>query len=204
MTMLMPLRILGLALSALFLGPITFAALISFLPTTERERLPSDALRLLRTFDDAFPQAIPMYSRDPDFHFRKCGYDSEAILGDITSVKQRNSWVPYEGYFDLSAWVSDKFDQGVEEARAHQLDKRLSSFELRFLNRCIANSPFSTVCGYRVRKVLEAGNLYSNSSLPSSSHRPDQSGRMRTVCAFLDGIAARKGQKLGTAQIDSE
>lgn len=202
--MLIPLRILGLALCALFLGPIAFAALISFLPTTERERPPSDALRLLQTFDDAFPQAIPMHSMDVDFHFRQCGYDSEAIVGHIFSMKPRNGWVPYEGYFDLSAWVSDKFYQGIEEARTHQLDKRLSGFELRFLNRCIANSPFSIVCGYRVSKVLEAGDLYSKSSLPSSSHRPDQSGRMRTMCAFLDGIAARKGQKLGTVQFDSE
>lgn len=202
--MLRPLRVLGIALSVLFLGPIAFAALISFLPTTEGERQPSDALRLLRTFDDAFPQEIPMYSRDLDFHFRQCGYDREAILGDFSSMKQRNGWIPYEGYFDLSAWVSDKFYQGVEEARTDQLDKRLSSFELRFLNRCIANSPFSKACGYRVRKVLEEGDLYSKYSLPSSSPRPDQSGRMRTMCAFLDGIAARKGQKLSTVQIDSE
>lgn len=202
--MLRHLTALGIALCNLFLGSIVFAALVSFLPYAGGERQPSDALRLLRTFDDTYPQESPKYAFDLDFHFRQCGYDREAILGDISSMKQRSGWIPYEGYFELSVWVSDKFFQGVEEARTHQLDRRLSSFELRFLNRCIANSPLSKACGYRVRKVLEEGDLHRNYSLPQSSPRPGQSGRMRSLCAFLDGIAARKGQKLGTVNIDSE
>lgn len=202
--MLRPLRILGITLSVVFLGPIAFAALASFLPIAKDAKRPSDALRLLRTFDDAFPQGVPMRSVDIDFHFRQCGYDSSAILGDIALSRKQKGWTPYGGYFDLSAWVSDKFYQGVEEARTDQLEKSLSGFELRFLDRCIANSAFSKFCGFRVRKELEEGDLYSKYSLPSSSPRPDQSGRENTMCAFLDGIAARKGQKLGIEKIGSK
>jgi hypothetical protein len=60
------------------------------------------------------------------------------------------------------------------------------------------------VCGFRVRKVLEKGNLYDKYSSPSSLPRPDQSGREHTICAFLDGIAARKGLKLGIEKVGSE
>lgn len=202
--MLRQLRNLSIVLSIATLGPIAFAALVSFLPNAEGERRPSDALRLLRTFDDAFPQPTPMFSKNTNFDFEQCGYDGETILGEISSMKQRNGWIPNQGYFELRAWVSDKFYQGVEEARTQQLAKRLSSYELRFLDRCIANSPLSMACGNRVRKVLEEGGLYSAYSLPSYSPRPNQSERMRTMCAFLDGIAARKGQKLGIVRIDKE
>lgn len=204
--MLKPLRVLGITLSVVFLGPIAFAALVSFLPIAEdaeRPR-PSDALRLLRTFDDAFPQDVPMSSVDIDFHFRQCGYDRSDILGDIALYRNKKDWNPYDGYFDLSAWVSDKFYRGVENARTQQLENRLSGFELKFLDRCIANSAFSRVCGLTVRNVLEQSNLYSKYSLPSSSPRPDQSGRENTMCAFLDGIAARNGQRLGIKKIESE
>lgn len=202
--MLRPLRVLGITLSVVFLGPIAFAALASFLLIANDAERPGDASRLLRTFDDAFPQSVPMGSMDIDFHFRQCSYDSSAILGDFALSRKKKGWTPYGGYFDLSAWVSDKFYQGVAKARTDQLEKSLSGFELRFLDRCIANSAFSKVCGFRVRKVLKQSDLYSKYSLPSSSPRPDQSGRINTMCAFLDGIAARKGQRLGIKKIGSE
>lgn len=202
--MLRSLRVLGIAIGTVLIGPIIFAAMAALVPTTEDEGQASEALQLLRKFDDAFPQGIPRYSIDPDYYFRQCGYDGNTVLGDISSVKQEGGWVPYHGYYDLSSWFRGDFRREVEEARSNQLNTNLSGFELRFLNRCIANSAFSKVCGFRVRKVLEAGELYSNYSLPSSSPRPDESGQIRTMCAFLDGIAARKGQKLSTQQIDAE
>jgi hypothetical protein len=204
--MLRPLRVLGFTLSVIFLGPIAFAALASFLPIAEdaeRPR-PSDALRLLRTFDDAFPQGVPMSSVDINFYFRQCGYDSIAMLGDIALYRKQKGWSPSDGYDDLSAWGSYKFAHIVEKARTAQLENSLGGFELRFLDRCIANSAFSKVCGFRVRKVLEQSDLYSKYSLPSSLPRPDESGQENTMCAFLDGIAARNGQRLGIKKIGSE
>lgn len=206
--MLRLLRILVFLLSVVFVGPIAFAAMASFTPTPKGVGQPSDALRLLRTFDDAFPQGSPNYSVDFDLFARQCGYGSLiAILGDLPSYPSyvgRNGWTPYEGYFDLKEWVSDAFYQGVEQARANQLNQRLSSFELKFLNRCIANSAFAKACEFRVRKVLEDGHLYSKYSLPTSLPRPNQDDRERTMCVFLDGIAARNGQKLGSATIGKE
>jgi hypothetical protein len=202
--MLRPLHVLGITLSVVFLGPIVFAALASFLPIAKDLERPSDALRLLRTFDDANPQGIPKYSMATDFYSRQCGYDSSAILGDFDLSRMRKGWTPHEGFYDLRGWINSQFYQVVEEARTVHLEKRLSVFELRFLDRCITNSAFSNVCGLRVRQALEQGDLYSKYFLPSSSRRPDQSNREKTMCAFLDGIAARKGQKLGIEKIASE
>jgi hypothetical protein len=51
------------------------------------------------------------------------------------------------------------------------------------------------MCRGRVRRVLEAGNFLSQSSLPPSGTRPDQQRRSKTICAYLDGVVARKSHE---------
>lgn len=198
------IRALGLSLVVLLVGPLALAGLLSLLPQSRAAAAPNDAERLLRTFDDSFPQGIPMYTVDGDYYFRLCGYDRAEILGEFPRDKWRMEWTSYEAYHDLQRWFATAFSQSVEQARSEHLAQQLSGFELRFLNRCIANTALSAVCGYRVRKVLEQGNLYSKYTLPSSLPRPNEEGQVKTMCSFLDGIAARQGRKLGKAPAPSE
>ncbi|WP_395332813.1 hypothetical protein WBP06_05960 [Novosphingobium sp. BL-8H] len=192
------LRILLFSLAAVIFGPIAFALMASVAPSSKRSGDPSDASRLLRTFDDAFPQIMLMKS-DIDFVARECGYGTlGAILGDMPSFRSRTGWTSYKGYFYLSAGLNNVFAKRVEEERENQLNRRLANWEMKFLDRCISNSLFKNICGFRVRQALESGNLYDKYSPPSSVSHADDDIIKKTKCVFLDGVAARNGQKLSS------
>ena len=164
------------------------------------------ANQLLKKLDPKHPSSSVTSTPVPAKH---CSTNPDYIPASIQrAVRQRDqnrcTWVSPRSGLRCSSRKLIQFDHIVEKARTAQLENSLGGFELRFLDRCIANSAFSKVCGFRVRKVLEQSDLYSKYSLPSSLPRPDESGQENTMCAFLDGIAARKGQRLGIKKIGSE
>ena len=195
---------------ALVIGPLALAAALSFVPQKnagagQSTGQPSTTMRLLRTFDAAFPQERPIYSVDVGYFARKCGYDDEAyVLGELTSEMLRDDFSPYPAYFALQGWISDEFENKIEQMRVRHLDSKFSDFETAFLNRCIANSALASLCGYRVRKVLEKANLYDRYSIPSGVLRPDDAPRITAICRFLDGVAARNGQRLSKTPVITE
>lgn len=69
-----PLRIVLYLVAALLVGPIFWAALVAIINPSWRPGGPEDghddAWRLVRTFDEAFPQSTPMHVADNQYDFR--------------------------------------------------------------------------------------------------------------------------------------
>jgi hypothetical protein len=191
--MLRPILFAALAfcLGAL-LGPILVAAGTSLsAPSGASERAVA-AHQLLRTFDEHFPQPIPQTSFVLDAVANDCGYDADRLFEPADELAEGQDWTPRTGYFDLVMWLSEEFRRETERRRAHQLEQRMSAFEIAFYNKCMTQTALANLCGARVRQVLEEGHLVSRYSLPSSQPRLDQSRQMKTVCTYLAGLAARK------------
>lgn len=192
----------GALLLGVVVGPLALAALAALnAPRHGTERLTA-AHRLLDAFDDRYPQEIRMASFTTSGFAGRCGYDEEQLFGQMPSFPrlepESQDWIPYTGYFDLIMWHRDEFRKEVERRRTEHLSQHLGGFEIAFLDRCIRRTAFSSFCGDRVRRVLETGDLRSQSSLPSSGPRPDQRRRSKTICTYLDGVAARKSHSLAT------
>src|SRR5689334_14994709 len=101
---------LATLVAALIIGPTAFAALASLAPHFDERPgrvtgQPSEAMRLLQTFDNSFPQEIPMYSMDAGFFARECGYEEAEVLGEMSSKELRDPLSSYSGYFDLQGWL---------------------------------------------------------------------------------------------------
>jgi hypothetical protein len=191
----------GLLLVALtiVLGPLLFAAGTGlFAGTGEADR----ALRpvaLLEAYRDHWPPELSSPSRDFGAAIRNCGYEEAALFppGEARAPGSDEPWNPYGGYFDLLIERSRDWDRRLDELRWKRLDSQTSAFSAEFLRICMRQSLFASVCAGRVRAILEAGDLDTDSDAwPQGVPRPDQSRNDRNICVYLDGIAARRGVPL--------
>lgn len=178
------------------LGPVLFAALASINAPTGKAAHLETAYRVLSAFDDHDPQPFPMVSLNLGIVVRECGYDEKRLFASDDEIAQRQRWTPRTGYFDLTIWLGDEFRRETEKRRAEQLGRHLSSYELAFLDKCLRQTAFASICGGKVRNILKDGDLLSQHSLPYNQPDVDQSRRTQTICTYLDGIAARSGQAL--------
>ena len=194
----------GALLLGAVVGPLALAAWAALTAPDDATARLTAARRLLDAFDDRHPQEIGMASFDSSGFARDCGYDEEQLFGQTPSMLEGESqgWTPYTGYFDLIMWHHDEFRQEVGSRRTEHLSQRLNGLELVFLERCIRHTAFSFLCGGRVRRVLETGDLLSHSSLPPLGARPDQQRRSKTICTYLDGVVARKSLPLAAPMLE--
>ncbi|HEX3423973.1 MAG TPA: hypothetical protein VHS33_11320 [Sphingomicrobium sp.] len=181
----------GAFLVGVLLGPVLIAAFASFNAQSDSDDHRAAAHRLLSEFDDRYPQIIQM-SFDLGAVARDCGYDERLVGGEVFGANSQR-WTPSRGYFDLILWLEDGFRREVDRQRVSQLSSHLSDYELAFLDRCLRQTALAPLCGHKVRQVLEEGHLLDKFSLPSPF---DQTRRTGTICAFLDGVAARNKQPL--------
>lgn len=177
------------------LGPLLIVA-INGVRLGDTEELEVDpAYHLLSAFDDRYPEGIPMSQLDLDGVARDCGYSSALIGRDLPPGLHDQRWTPAAGYFDLTMWLDDEFFQETKRRRVEQLREHLTGYELRFLDGCLRKTSFAGLCGLPVRRILKQSNLLSQYSLNSPFAQPR---RTKSICTYLDGIAARKGQPLAT------
>lgn len=184
----------GAFILGVLLGPVLMAALAGLNAKSNSDTHIGASYRLLSAFDDRYPQ-LHLYSMHPGAVARDCGYDEQAFSDDYSLAEGQN-WTPFTGYFDLTLWLSKEFHEEVKRRRAEQLSKHLNDFGLAFLDRCLRQSVFAPLCGDKVRKVLEEGGDFSTTSLRPDGAPFEQKRRGRTICTYLDGVAAQNGLKL--------
>jgi hypothetical protein len=185
----------GVLLFGILVGPIAFAGWAAARTSNDGDERLSAAYHLLEAFDERYSRGTRLASVDLGRVARDCGYDEEQLLGPFPLQKSQG-WTPHIGYFDLMMWLRDGFRQEVERRRAKHLSDHLNGSEIVFFDRCIRHTALAAWCGNNVGETLKAGDLSSQSSLPSSGPRPDESRRTRTICAYLDGVAARTSHRL--------
>jgi hypothetical protein len=186
----------GLLLIGFLIGPLLLAVVSSLKPFTPSDTNLNVAYRLLDAYDYYHPEPVPMFSMNSDGTINDCGYDRNSVFAQADDLNDGSSWTPYNGYFDLTLWVSDEFYREIKRQRADQLSKDLSSYELRFLDHCIRETGFASICARNVRGILAASGLSSSFSLSSAKPRPDQRRRFNSICTYLDGLVARRGGQI--------
>lgn len=185
------------------LGPLAAIAIAS-LGTPDNERqIMAAALRLMTAFDDRYPAEPSLYSIEFDGDVTDCGYDVDLVGQAEPFDPFGQTWTPYTGYFDLTHWRSDDWRREAERRRVEFVARQLSPFELTFLSRCIGETAFADLCGEKVRNLLDSGNRLRSDSMPADEPRYEQPRQNRTICTYLDGLAARRGQPLSAGRRDT-
>lgn len=179
-------------LLGLLVGPVVIAAIIGVTSQTSAFDRSRAAHQLLNAYDERYPPPIVMIDLDEAAVARDCGYD-ERVFGNDLSLARGQKWTPYTGYFDMTIWLTDEFRDEVQRRRSDWLATHFSAFGLTFLDRCLRQTVLAPLCGWDVRHALERGNLLDRNSLPSPF---DQPRRTQSICTYLDGIAAQRGQPL--------
>ena len=158
------------------------------------------SIALLAAYRDYLsPGPLLQGDRDYGRDIVDCGYREEQLFppGEPRFANSDLHWTRYQGYFDLLMARDRDGDQRMELMRLTRLDADTSAFSSEFLRVCMRQSLFASVCTGRVRAILSAADLeVGNPARPRGLSRPDQSRQTRNICAYLDGIAARRGLPL--------
>jgi hypothetical protein len=181
------------------LAPLLFAAgkgLLAAMGETDRG---AQSFALLAAYRDHRPPDISLANLDVQGEIRDCGYDEERLFspGDRGPIGPHGRWTQYGGYFDLFLWRRGEWRERGDDLRLDLLTAQTSAFSSEFLRICMRQSLLAPLCAGRVHAILDAAQLDSPDSVPASS-RIDETRWNRTICAYLDGVAARNGQPLAT------
>jgi len=188
---------LGVLASPYFVGVAAGLAASSDEPSRR-----SSASELLGAFDERYPAPMVLPSIDWPAAARDCGYEFETVFGSATPpLADSPAWTPFTGYFDLMAAERREVRERLASLRSRQLFEHLGPFELSFLGTCLRSALIPGPCGLRVRKVLEPRGLVDPYRWPSWGPRPNLTRQKSTLCTYLDGLAARRRQRLSTPAI---
>jgi hypothetical protein len=172
--------------------PLIVSAISSLGPLTTTNTGINAAYRLFDALARYRPEPVPL-SLTNDTMAKDCGYQSDQLFSASDKLVDGPRWTPSTGYFDLTLWVSNEFAQEVKRGRVEQLKHNLSDYSLRFLDHCIRETAFASVCANRAWQAFGEGGHASLYTMPTGQLRPDQRRRFNTVCTYLDGLAARRG-----------
>jgi hypothetical protein len=177
------------------LAPLLFAvakAAAAGNAVSDRGQQADALLEAYRAYDPP-PLQMPLIDWEGDFI--ACGYRSETLLGadNRTLSGSETGWTPFDGFLDLFVWRHRHWQERVDGQRIDLLGARTSAFSSEFLRICMRQSLAAPLCAWRVRSILAAAHLDGN----DNAGRIDESRQSRTICTYLDGLAARKGQPLG-------
>ena len=198
-------RLLGAALlvaGTIVLAPLLYAAGRGLFAGSDEGERRMQSIALLAAYRDHWPPPVWLVSIDFEGPIRECGYNSETLFvpSQPRETWRAGQWTPEEGYRDLWMVRSRDWRQRLDELRLARLDAETSAFSSEFLRACIRQSLFASSCAGQVRAILAADDLDTTNgdAWPRNRPRPDQSRQNRNICAYLDGIAARRGLPLAT------
>ncbi|MEZ0243263.1 MAG: hypothetical protein ACAH11_07800 [Sphingomonas sp.] len=193
--------ILAFTIGTIF-GPILIAGVSAILPTTEPRPVPGpdnddplvQAQRLVTTYRAHLPRgnlfttvAMPPYGRE-------CGYDPNLVFPTVfrraKHSESANDRENYLGYWALHRWRGDSQDEAWIADITDLISREMSVSKMKFLRTCIESPLFSERCMSEVDaygdRVERFGKRSGQWSLPDGLED-------RTVCLFVDGVAARRG-----------
>ena len=181
----------------ILLAPLGFAASNGLMASHDDADRSMQAYRLLQAFREHHPDAPPHITQF-DGDIEDCGYRREQLFAPGDRLPRDGGderWTPYLGYWDLFIWRGRQWDREVEGRLLHILRERTGAFSSEFLQTCMRHSLFASLCARRVGAILAAGGWRGGGAAPDGQ-RLDQSVQNRTICTYLDGLAARRGHSV--------
>lgn len=191
--------VVGIIGASVLLGPLASAAIGALLAPAGNHS--SATFDLLKEFDER-DRSIVSASMDFEGAIRDCGYRSEDLfsekdMADFPGPRGAWPWSPYAGYFALTLLRSSNWHMRLDALRAEWLQKQTSSFSAVFLRECMRQTLFARICENHTRSLL--GKWASAHSGPAdAAENLTMPGENRTICTYLDGLAARQGKALAT------
>jgi hypothetical protein len=195
-------RLLGAALliaATIVLAPLLYGVGKGLAAGGSDEDRAGQSFALLAAYREQSPPevSIPYYNFNSDI--RRCGYDEQALFptpGPQPDIRDPDV-MPYAGYFTMLGERGAEQQRLLDRVRADTLTAGTSAFSSEFLRVCLRHSVFASACALRVGSLLSARNLNRDSGVwPSAIARPDLGQRDRSICLYLDGVAARRGLPL--------
>ncbi|MFM5895521.1 MAG: hypothetical protein ACKOQM_13975 [Novosphingobium sp.] len=189
------------------LGPVIFAAIAASLPPTgdwARES-PEDVRNreiglMMGALDEREKQSnyITRYSMRPPPDGKECGYDPDSVFhgkyDQLLKSTAGKQYAVYRGYWALDRWRSGQIDEAIEAAIRDRV--QISKFEAGFLRRCIQQTSFSGLCADQVDALRQKAYAGVDRKMAKREHSTMYGHEDNVVCAFVDGVAARKGLPL--------
>lgn len=189
--------LLIVGLTVLF-APLLFAAGKGLLAPSDDNARYAQAYRLLEAYRAYDPPQVVLASADWDGDIYVCGYRREQLFSegdDLPREGETTPWTPYGGLWELMMWRSKRWREAIDGLLEDGLRARTSGFSSEFLRICMRQSLLAPLCAQRVRAMLVDAGWTGGSAAPAG-RRIDESRHNRTICVYLDGVAARRGQQL--------
>ncbi|WP_373489940.1 hypothetical protein [Parasphingorhabdus sp.] len=191
-----------LFVSALFLtgavfGPLLFAALAAFSPEQGPFGESIEAEKLVGAYRDELPEQILWLTIMPPNLEKQCGYETDSVFDPSLPRDQREThMLDYAAYLTLSRWRNEHADYEWISRITEKIDSSFSDYHKSFLRRCIESTLFKPHCMAVVEEFGNKIGRFPERDGPESANGPILD---RVVCNFVDGVAARKGIELQTA-----
>ena len=191
------LRIVAFLVTGAIFGPVLLALATALYAPADRA---TPAANDLLSEYDSRNTMIPLSSGDFSEFARRCGYDPYTLFTDKDldsyATTEPWRWTPHAGYFELAMLQSENWSRRLFALRAAHLGRVTTDFSARFLRSCMRETLFGALCERRTRALL--GEWHSAYSGPASVPRNqlDSPGEQGMICAYLDGVAARRGLPL--------
>jgi len=178
------------------IAPLGYGTAKGLMAGKEHAERMDQSYALMEAYRAHSPPPLTLYSMDFTGTITGCGYDPERLFGErFGSLGPDDAWSPYRGYLDLFSWRGKEWRDAADLRRLDFLMTRTSAFSSEFLRVCLRQSLFAPLCSRRVAAILEAGEM-DGPGLPEP--RIDQRRQTRSICTYLDGIAARQRLPLAT------
>jgi len=196
----------GAALLAIgaVIGPILsalWAATLASPPPPGSERVEgTPAWNLLEAYRAQLPPVhlLLTIALPPDGE--ECRYERSAVFehkDDVLEVygTPQDRWSAYKGYDALNRWKNERIDARYLERVARHIALNSSAFSATFLANCIRNTVLRSLCVRYTEDLLRERPWFGKAT-PMPPRSFDAPVEAATLCTYLDGLAARRGQKL--------
>ena len=202
MSAVLPLLKRILFASALFLtgavfGPLLFAALAAFSPAQGQFGESIEAEKLVEAYRSELPEQILWLTIMPPNFEKQCGYETDSVF-DLNFPRDQGGthMLDYAAYLTISRWRDEHTGYEWISRITEEIDSSFSDYHKSFLRRCIETTLFKSHCMGVVEEFGNKVDRFPERVGPESENKLilDQ-----VICNFVDGVAARKGIELRTA-----
>ncbi len=188
--------------SALFLtgavfGPLLFAALAAFSPEQGQFGESIEAEKLVEAYRNELPEQILWLTIMSPSLEEECGYAVNSVF-DLNFPRDQSGthMLDYAAYLTISSWRNEHTGYEWISRITEAIDSGFSDYHKSFLRRCIETTLFKSHC---MAIVEEFGNKVERFPERDGPKSENELILDQVVCNFVDGVAAKKGIELQTA-----
>ncbi|MEK6636816.1 MAG: hypothetical protein AABY88_01905 [Pseudomonadota bacterium] len=144
------------------------------------------------------PPVPDIHPFDPSVQVSDCGHGFDHLFNlDKYEWRIEKPWSPYDGFTYLNWAASEWQENRVLRVQNKLVDNKFSPFVQQFLIECLGRTAFARICASKIRSVFKKegfGDPITTDLLPAQFSRIDTSLEDRTLCVYLDGLAALKAK----------